>query len=191
MKRVSIGLMLLVILGCKGPEAVVANPPEPKPEPAATQGKPESLTELDQKSQDPRHKVERIHQVYELETKTMKVGIHTLTVWIMDDESKRAEGMMWLTDKDVKDTEGMLFIFKDAAARSFWMQNCPLGLDICYIDSKSKVLNVGVGKPYDESGVPCKGEAQYVLELKPGRAAKFGIRTGTVLKLPAGIKAKE
>jgi len=170
---------------------VVANPPAPKPESSATQTKPESTPEIEQKAQDPRYKVERIHQLNELDSKTMKVGNHTLSVWIMDDESKRAEGMMWLTDKDVKDTEGMLFIFKDAATRSFWMQNCPLGLDICYIDSKCKVLNVGVGKPYDESGVPCKGEAQFVLELKPGRAARFGIKAGTVLKLPTGIRAKE
>jgi uncharacterized membrane protein (UPF0127 family) len=71
------------------------------------------------------------------------------------------------------------------------MQNCPLGLDITYIDSKGKVLNIGVGKPYDESGVPSNGPAKYVLELKVGRAKKFGIKPGTVLNLPKDVKAKE
>ena len=85
----------------------------------------------------------------------------------------------------------MLFIFKDADTRGFWMQNCPLGLDICYIDSKGKVLNIGVGKPFSEESVPCKGQAQYVLELKVGRAKKFGIHAGTVLALPKGLVAKE
>jgi len=179
--------------GCQPAPVVQAE--APKPEPAVVQPSSEPIVptgrELQSKSKDPRYKVERIHQLIDLEKRTMKVGNTTLTVWLMDDDSKRAEGMMWLVDKDVKDTEGMLFIFKDAATRGFWMQNCPLGLDISYIDPKGKVLNVGEGKPYSEETVPCKGQAQYVLELKVGRAKKFGIHAGTILTLPEHLTAKE
>lgn len=143
---------------------------------------------IDQQKQDPRHKVERIHQLKDLETRKLAFNGQTLTLWIMDDDSKRAEGMMYLEDEDVKDTEGMLFLFDTEEPRSFWMQNCPLALDICYIDAKGKVVSIGHGKPFDESGVPSKGPAKYVLELKVGRAKKFGIKPGTILKLPTERK---
>ncbi len=192
MKNLLIFLALLTV-GCQEPKQPTIESGKP-----AEGGKPSTdqpvtlesgFTEFgpldtEPQKQDPRHKPERIHQLKDLKTRKMPVNGHTLTLWIMDDDSKRAEGMMYLEDKDVKDTEGMLFLFDTAEPRSFWMRNCPLGLDICYIDPKGKVLNVGVGKPFDESGVPSEGDAQYVLELKVGRAKKFGIKPGTVLKLP-------
>lgn len=180
-----IPLLLLLLGGCQEPEPVaVKDPPKTTPlEQPVVQLNP------DQKK-DPRDKPERIHQLRDLETKKLVVNGHTLTIWLMDDTSKIAEGMMYLTDKDVKDTEGMLFIFPDARPRGFWMQNCPLSLDICYLDPKGKVLNIAVGKPYDETSLPSQGSAQYALELKVGMAKKFGIKPGTVLRLPAGLKSK-
>ena len=178
----------LLTIGCQaGVEVDHELKPNVPTEPVAESPKPEPAAE----PQDPRDKPLRLHQLRTLDKRTIKVNGHTLTVWIMDEDSKRAEGMMHLEDKDVKDTEGMLFVFPDAQPRSFWMQNCPLGLDITYIDAKGKVLNVGVGKPFDESGVPSSAPAKYVLELKIGRAKKFGIKSGTVLSLPKDVKAKE
>lgn len=181
-----IPFLLLLLGGCQEPEPVAVKDP-PKTTPLE---QPVVKPDPNQK-QDPRDKPERIHQLRDLETRKLQINGHTITVWLMDDNSKRAEGMMYLTDKDVKDTEGMLFLFGDARPQRFWMQNCPLGLDICYIDPKGKVLNIGEGKPYDESGVPSVGSAQYVLELKVGRAKKFGIKAGTVIKLPKDAKSKE
>jgi uncharacterized membrane protein (UPF0127 family) len=185
---------LVLLAGCATTEVHdVVKPNHPATKSGSSQD--QIITELppapDTEPQDPRDKPLRLHQLRTLETRKLKVNGHTLTVWIMDEDSKRSEGMMHLEDKDVKDTEGMLFVFPDAQPRSFWMQNCPLGLDITYIDAKGKVLNIGVGKPYDESGVPSNGPAKYVLELKVGRAKKFGIKPGTVLNLPKDVKAKE
>jgi len=192
--RSLIPFLLFMFSGCQEPEPVVS---APKPEPPKVEQKKvdEVITELPgdptAQQKDPRDKPQRIHQLRQLDSRKIVFNGHTLTVWLMDDDSKRAEGMMWLVDKDVKDTEGMLFLFTDSQPRSFWMQNCPLGLDITYIDPKGKVLNIGNGKPFDESGVPSKGSAQYVLELKVGRAKKFGIKPGSILKLPTDAKAKE
>jgi len=184
MKSLSI-FLLFAVIGCQAKSAEPAVPPVDNPPPVVKPADP------DPEPQDPRDKALRIHQLRTLATRKMKVNGHTLTLWIMDDNSKRAEGMMHLEDKDVKDTEGMLFVFPDPQPRSFWMQNCPLGLDIIYLDAKGKVLNVGVGKPFDESGVPSKGPAKFVVELKSGRAKKFGIGAGTVLNLPKDVKARE
>ncbi|HJP82701.1 MAG TPA: DUF192 domain-containing protein [Fimbriimonadaceae bacterium] len=185
--KILLPAIALVFYGCQEPAI--------QPTASSAQTSPAPKTEepvpVVQQTKDPMDKVERIHQLRELATRKITFGAHILTVWIMDDASKRQEGMMWLVDKDVKDTEGMLFVFQKAEPRSFWMQNCPLGLDITYLDPNGKVLNVGVGKPYDESGVPSKGSAQYVLELKTGMAKKFGIQPGSVLKLPKDVKSQD
>jgi hypothetical protein len=123
----------------------------------------------------------RIYQLKDLARRNIKTPKTTIPVWIMDDESKRSEGMMFLTNKEVKDTEGMLFVFPDEAARSFWMRNTILPLDICYVTKTGKVLNVAKARPYDESPVPSAGSAMYVLELKQGMATKLGVKPGAIL----------
>lgn len=176
--------LALLFAGCQDPE--------PAAKPAVSGPLKLKTAELvAPQARDTRYKSQRIHQLNELETKKMTINGHTITVWLMDDASKRQEGMMWLEKKDVKDAEGMLFLFSAPADQGFWMQNCPLSLDITYLDPKGKVLNTVVGKPWDEASLPSKGKAQYVLELKVGMAKKFGIKPGMTLKLPPGVKSKD
>jgi uncharacterized membrane protein (UPF0127 family) len=125
----------------------------------------------------------RIYQLRALSRRWVKTPKTSIPVWVMDTESKRAEGMMFLTNKEVKDTEGMLFVFPDESPRSFWMRNTILPLDICYLTKSGKVLNVAKARPYDESPVPSSGSATYVLELKLGMAAKLGVKPGVTLKV--------
>ena len=89
---------------------------------------------------------------------------------------------MFLTDREVKATEGFLFAFPRSEPRSFWMRNTVIPLDIIYLDSKGKVLNIQKGEPFKEFGLPSDGPSQYVLELKGGYAAKYGIKKGSILK---------
>lgn len=125
----------------------------------------------------------RIYQLRALSRRWVKTPKTSIPVWVMDTESKRAEGMMFLTNKEVKDTEGMLFVFPDESPRSFWMRNTILPLDICYLTKSGKVLNVAKARPYDESPVPSSGSATYVLELKLGMASKLGVKPGVTLKI--------
>jgi hypothetical protein len=125
----------------------------------------------------------RIYQLRALSRRWVKTPKTSIPVWVMDTESKRAEGMMFLTNKEVKDTEGMLFVFPDESPRSFWMRNTILRLDICYLTKSGKVLNVAKARPYDESPVPSSGSATYVLELKLGMATKLGVKPGVTLKI--------
>jgi hypothetical protein len=131
----------------------------------------------------------RVNQLKDLKVQVVKANGRPIRAWLMDNESKRQEGMMFLTEKDVADDQGMLFVFRDLQVtdgkRGFWMKNCPLALDIIYISPKKQVLNVGKGMPFREESVLPAGDYQYVLELKQGMAEKYGIKKGTVLELPA------
>lgn len=117
---------------------------------------------------------------------------HRVKAWVMDDDSRREEGMMFLKESDVRDDQGMIFVFPTVQVNDgrhgFWMANCPLGLDIIYIGKDKKVINVGDGRPFDRSSVQPGGDYFYVLELKHGVGKKYGIKKGSVIGMPAGLK---
>ena len=189
MRRYLILASMICLAGC-GLSAKETTPPPMPPDKPATTTTTASTPPPEQKN-DPNFNAKRVNQLKDLESRTFKVGNNTIKIWIMDDEGKREEGMMWLTEKEVKDNEGMLFVFGGEAKQAFWMQNTVLPLDITYISAKGKVVNTVQGKSFDETSLPSKGPAKYVLELKKGMAAKFGIKDGMILDLPKDVKAKD
>jgi uncharacterized membrane protein (UPF0127 family) len=87
----------------------------------------------------------------------------------------------------------MLFLFPviQAADRyhGFWMHNTFIPLDIIYIDKDKKVVNIAHGKVKDDTTLLPKASYFYVLEVKAGVAAKYGIKPGTKFQIPASLKA--
>jgi uncharacterized membrane protein (UPF0127 family) len=136
----------------------------------------------------------RVNQLKSLKVVDLKVANTIVHAWIMNNESKREEGMMFLTDREVKSNQGMLFVFPDlqtAQNNSFWMHNCPLGLDIIYIDAHKRVLNVGDGLPQNDNPVTPKGDYNWVLELKRGWSKKHGLHAGDKIAIPGYLKTGE
>jgi uncharacterized membrane protein (UPF0127 family) len=127
---------------------------------------------------------DRIYQLSDLNKVVVKFGARSIPAFVCDTDAKRQEGMMFLTAKEIKNTEGFLFVFPDAQPRSFWMRNTVLPLDIIYLDSSGKVLNIMKGKPFVKAGLASRGPSQFVLELKQGMADKFGIKPGSRLTIP-------
>ena len=137
---------------------------------------------------------DRIFQTSNLETTTIKTPGGDLKLWIMDNEDKRREGMMFLKDHEVKDNEGMIFLFPDVQKLSgnyaFWMRNTILALDISYISKDKKVITVGKGMPLSDNKVPPMGDYFYVIEVKQGLSAKFGIVPGAKVQISDDLKGK-
>ena len=137
---------------------------------------------------------DRIFQTDSLETTTIKTPGGDLKLWIMDDEDKRREGMMFLKDHEVEDNEGMIFVFPEVQKMSgnyaFWMHNTLLPLDIDYISKDKKVLNVGKGEPMNDSPVKPTGDYFYVIEVKQGLSAKFGLTPGAKIDISDALKGK-
>ncbi|MFQ6672607.1 MAG: DUF192 domain-containing protein [Candidatus Tectimicrobiota bacterium] len=84
---------------------------------------------------------------------------------------------------------GMLFLYPDAAPRSFWMKDVGFPLDLVFADGQGRITEVLEHLP------PCVGPvvrcpsyrtgspARYVLELAAGQAAAHGLRLGDRLEL--------
>lgn len=104
--------------------------------------------------------------------------IRTIEIEIAQDAEARQTGLMYRRKMTLN--QGMLFLFDDAAERSFWMANTPLPLDIMFVDPDSQVINIAKRtKPLSRESVTSTGPAQYVVEVRGGFSDRFGISDST------------
>ena len=75
--------------------------------------------------------------------------------------------------------EGMIFPYNPPEAVSFWMKNTVIPLDIIFIGTDHRIINIAANaEPYSLDPRPSEGLAIGVLELNGGRAAELGIGPG-------------
>lgn len=75
--------------------------------------------------------------------------------------------------------EGMIFPMKPARPASFWMKNTVIPLDIVFIGTDGRILNIAANAvPYSLQPLYSLGDVKGVLELNGGRAAELGIAAG-------------
>lgn len=98
---------------------------------------------------------------------------------------ERAQGLMHRND--VPDGTGMLFVFPDVRVRSFWMVNTYVPLDIAYMDSAFRIVDIQQLEPQDGTSRPSKGPAMYALEVRQGWFAEHGVQVGDVAAVEFGV----
>lgn len=121
--------------------------------------------------------------------------LQTRTITLPNGERLRAEVRMQPIDlqrgmmfrESLPSGQGMLFIHTKPGPYSYWMYNVLIPLDIIWMDSNRRVIEISPNTP------PCKTKAsecpnyggkpqsQYVLELGAGEAARYGLRVGDTL----------
>lgn len=170
---------------------------EKQPEPNAIQQDPgsgQASTATPGQQQQDKHRFvpERVFQVDKLQKTTVKVGKHKFTLWVMDTDAKRQEGMMFLKDQDFKDDGGMIFVFLGEDERRFWMHNTLVDLDICYCDKTGKIIKTYTMTKLDETtDYSSYGGSMYVIELRAGILKKLGIETGMKFEVPEDVVSKD
>jgi len=83
----------------------------------------------------------------------------------------------------------MLFIFSHEEYLSFWMKDTIIPLDILFLDSNQKILDIQTMQP--EPGIPDNqlhiyrsgAPAMYAIEMNAGLAAQLGFTGGMVVEL--------
>lgn len=94
-------------------------------------------------------------------------------------DTPEAQGRGLMFRQTLGDFEGMIFPSDIPEPRSFWMKNTPLSLDIIFIGTDGRILNIAANtEPYSLKSVSSTGIASGVLELRAGRAAALGIVAG-------------
>lgn len=111
---------------------------------------------------------------------------HTFTTELAATNEEQGKGMMFRTE--MGDDEAMLFPSYAPQARSFWMKNTPLPLDIIFIGPDKRITNIEAGVPYSTDSVYSQGPALAVFEIRGGLSEELGIAPGDVVEweLPEG-----
>ena len=110
-------------------------------------------------------------------TITTANGKHAFRVEVAKTDEEQAQGLMFRTQ--LGPDEGMIFPREPVDVPSFWMKNTPLPLDIIFIGTDRRVLNVAASTvPYSLTPVGAVGMSSAVLEIPGGRAAALGIGPG-------------
>lgn len=140
-----------------------------------------------------RHNPSRYHQVKNLaKTKLTIAGKHTFSVWVMDTEAKREEGMMFLEDRDFTEKQGMVFVFKTPDMQRFWMKNTFVDLDIAYVSGNGKINTILTMAKFDTTtDYSSKQASMYVFEAKAGIFKKLGVKEGDYVKMVPLVRARD
>tara|TARA_R110002050_G_scaffold281956_1_gene429622 strand:- start:31528 stop:32010 length:483 start_codon:yes stop_codon:yes gene_type:complete len=103
-----------------------------------------------------------------------------LNIEIADTDFDIQTGLMY---RDyMKQNQGMLFVFKDFKERYFYMKNTHIPLDLIYIDDAYKIISFQKNaKPFDESSLPSKAPAKYVLEINAGLIDNWKLSVGDII----------
>jgi uncharacterized protein len=93
-------------------------------------------------------------------------------------DAQRARGLM--NREKILPDQGMLFVFEEEAGHSFWMKNTLVPLDMLWLDRDRRIIHIAPDVPPCQSD-PCPSygpgrPSLYVLELKGGMAAVFGLK---------------
>ncbi len=112
------------------------------------------------------------------------INNYKVTVEIADSSEEREKGLMF--HDPLNANEGMLFIFPDEAKRSFWMKNVFFPIDIIFLDSEKKVVDLKRDF-YLCTKAPCElfnsKPAQYVIEVQRGFIDKHAVRVGDLVEI--------
>lgn len=101
-------------------------------------------------------------------------------VEVPDDLEESVRGLMFR--KHLPWNAGMLFPYSDEERRTFWMKNTLIPLDMIFIDSSFKIVEIKENIPpcqQDECPTyPSQEPAQYVLEVNAGFVQEKGVKVG-------------
>jgi uncharacterized membrane protein (UPF0127 family) len=118
----------------------------------------------------------------------VRIASGTWRVRLARDDESRTKGLGGVTY--LPEDEGMLFLFERAEAdRAFWMKDCRIPLDICFLDADRRVVQVAT-LPAPPPGTPrhriprveCPEPTKYVLEVRAGALGRAGVGVGNVAK---------
>ncbi|MDP8232824.1 MAG: DUF192 domain-containing protein [Candidatus Zophobacter franzmannii] len=117
-----------------------------------------------------------------LSVKDKNVHLADFEIEIVETPEKQEMGLMYR--KQMAPNRGMLFPYDNPQPVSFWMKNTYLPLDMIFIDSDMKIVQISRDTvPYSEDPVPCFTPVIYVLELNAGISDMAGLTIGSVVSL--------
>tara|TARA_B100001059_G_scaffold69415_1_gene66506 strand:- start:371 stop:820 length:450 start_codon:yes stop_codon:yes gene_type:complete len=94
-----------------------------------------------------------------------KIRINDLlnNIEVVSNSNERRKGLMFR--KSLPENDGMLFIWDYQKRQCMWMKNTYIPLNVAYIDSKGKILEIYEMLPMSEESICSKKRVKYALEV--------------------------
>jgi uncharacterized membrane protein (UPF0127 family) len=123
-----------------------------------------------------------------LPTTEVEIGGERFTLEVARDPATQFRGLGGRTEIDPHG--GMLFVFPSPRATAFVMRDCPIAIDVAFLDANGRVLAVHEMTPEEPRRVG-ESDAAYEARLKPypsGLPATFAIETAGGRLRQLGVK---
>ncbi len=125
----------------------------------------------------------------------VKIGGKTFKLERADTDESRQKGLSGRTE--IPADGGMLFAFAEPRRLNFVMRDCPIGIDIIFLDPTGRIVAMHKMKPEDPQKASETAEdyerrlrlypsgygAQFAIELKEGSLDQLKLRNGDQIKL--------
>jgi len=129
-------------------------------------------------------------------TPVVRVGNLEFPVEVADDSAKRIKGLSGRPFLEAG--TGMLFIFEKEERFRFWMREMEISLDMVWIGSNCRVVDVSENVPFPDPDTPLddlpryspESTAKYVLEINGGESADLGLGIGDRVEFVDQIAGK-
>ena len=134
-------------------------------------------------AKEPEVETQEIEFKKEGELQVLKNGeiTRTIDIEIADTPYEWETGLMYR--ESMEDNQGMLFIYPNAAPRSFYMKNTYIPLDIIFMSNDTTVVSIKENAvPRDETSIPSNAPARFILEINGGNAADWDIEVGDKMR---------
>ena len=111
---------------------------------------------------------------------TNKGGMQRILVELAVTPEEWEHGLMGRTD--LADDAGMLFDFGAERPIAMWMKDTPLSLDMLFIADNGRVVAIARDTvPFSEAVIRAPQPVRYVLEVRGGQSALWGVEPGAQL----------
>jgi hypothetical protein len=111
----------------------------------------------------------------------IKIKDKTYKFELAVNEDERRRGLMYR--KSLDKNSGMLFVYPREYELSFYMKNTLIPLDIAFIDSNLRVIDIRSMEPLDETPINSKKRAQYALEVNQGFFKNIGLKENDKIEI--------
>jgi len=111
-------------------------------------------------------------------------GADTVQAELARTPEEREQGLMFR--EDLPKGRGMLFVFPDTQTRSFWMKDTFIPLDIAYLDSELRIVDIKAMEPRTLESHPSAKPAMFALEVPLGWFQEVGIQVGAQARVVFG-----
>lgn len=106
--------------------------------------------------------------------------ISTVDAAIADTDELRSAGLMNVFS--LPENAGMIFLFENSRARSFWMANTPISLDIIFVNADMEIVRIHRNTtPFSQESIESEKPAKYVVEVNAGYTMEHDITEGALI----------